>query len=191
MNVLAGILSVYTLLVFIRLLLTWFPGSNFGGVYYFLCSVCDPYLNWFRRFRLFKNSPLDFSPLIALAVLSLAHQVLVYWGALGRISVALVLALLLGAAWSILSWVFGFFIVILILRTIAFLGNCNIYSPFWRFVDFIAQPVIYRITRIFFPRRITGYLFRLILSIAVLLILAAALWAVIRFGQGALAGAPF
>ena len=167
-SVLAGITSVYMILLFIRILLSWFPGADFGRPYAFLCSICDPYLAWFRRFRIFRNSPVDFSPVIALAFLSLVQNVFVSWGRMGRFSIAIILAMLLNALWTVISWVLGFFIVILILRIIAFVGNSNIYSPFWRFVDLVAQPVMYRISRIFFPNRIASYLFRIIFSIAVL-----------------------
>jgi YggT family protein len=190
MSILSGIISVYTILIFIRILLTWFPGADFGRPYVFLCSICDPYLNWFRRFRIFKNSPVDFSPLIALAFLSLVQRILAAWGTLGRISLASVLGMLLGAAWSIFSWVLIFFIGVLVLRMIAYLGNFNIYSPFWRFVDFIAQPVMYRISRIFFPNRIVNYLFRIIFSIVALVFLAAAIWGLVRFAGMLLAALP-
>jgi len=182
-SVLAGIISVYMILIFIRILLTWFPGADFGRPYAFLCSICDPYINWFRRFRFFKNIPIDFSPLIALVSLSLVHNVLLSWGRMGRISIAAVLIMLLNALWTITSWVLGFFVVMLLLRMIGFLSNANIYSPFWRFVDFIAQPVMYRISRIFFPARVTGYLFRIIFSIAVLIALAALVWSIVHFGS--------
>jgi len=191
MSVLAGIISVYMILIFIRILLTWFPGVDLGKPYVFLCSVCDPYLNWFRRFRLFPNGPIDFSPLLALALLSLLHSVFVSWVRMGRFSVAIILILLLDALWSIVSWVLGFFIVILILRMIAFLGNSNIYSPFWRFIDFIAQPVMYRISRIFFPNRIVSYLFRIIFSIVVLAILIALFWLIKEFGGLLFGQIPF
>ena len=183
MSVLAGIISVYMVLIFIRILLTWFPGADFGRPYTFLCGICDPYLNWFRRFRFSRNSPIDFSPIIALAVLSLVHNILLRWGKIGRISIAMVAALLLNALWTVLSWVLGFFIVVLFLRMIAFLINANIYAPFWRFIDFIAQPVMYRISRIFFPTRITGYLFRIIFSMAVLILLAALVWGMVFLGS--------
>jgi len=189
MSVLAGITSVYMILIFIRILLTWFSGANFaryGGsnsLYVFLCSICDPYLNWFRRFRIFRNSAIDFSSLIALAVLSFAHNIFLFWGQMGRISIVLVLILFLRAVWSILSWVLGFFIVILVLRMIAFLMNLNIYSPFWHFIDYISQPILYRISRIFFPTRITGYLFRIIFSIVALLILGVLVWIVVQFAS--------
>jgi YggT family protein len=148
----------------------------------FLRSICDPYLDWFRRFRLFKNSPLDFSPLLAIGVLSLAQGIFKAWGAWGRISLGVILALLLAAVCSIASWVLGFFIIVLVLRLVAFLGNWNIYSPFWRFIDAISQPVMYRICRAFFPARLISYLGRIIISIAALLALMIALWAAASFG---------
>jgi YggT family protein len=187
---LSGIISVYMLLICVRIILTWFPGAGFGGFMVFLQSICDPYLDWFRRFRLFKNSPLDFSPLFALAVLSLAQGILEAWGAWGRLSLGVILAMLLGAAWSVVSWVLGFFIIILVLRLIAFLGNFNIYSPFWRFIDAISQPVMYRICRVLFPARIISYLARIIISIAVLLLIAAVLWIAVNFGSMLLRALP-
>ncbi|MDR1143395.1 MAG: YggT family protein [Spirochaetaceae bacterium] len=189
-SILSGIISVYIILIFIRILLTWFPGVDLGRPYVFLCGICDPYLNWFHRFRIFKNSPVDFSPLLALAVLSLVQRILVNVGTLGGISIASVLIMLLGAVWSIISWVLIFFIGVLVLRMIAYLGNFNIYSPFWRFVDFIAQPVMYRISRIFFPNRIVNYLFRIIFSIAALVFLAAAVWGLVRLAGMLLAALP-
>lgn len=191
MSVLAGITSVYMILLFIRILLTWFPRADFGRPYTFLCSICDPYLAWFRRFRLFKNSPIDFSPIIALAFLSLLHNLFITWGQTGRFSISIILVMLLHALWSVASWVLVFFIVILILRMIAFLGNSNIYSPFWRFVDYIAQPVMYRISRVFFPNRIVSYLFRIIFCIAVLAVSMALFYLVRSYGTMLLAQLPY
>lgn len=191
MQILAGITSAFMILVFIRILLTWFSGISFGKFYVFLCAVCDPYLNWFRRFRIFKNSPIDFSALLGLAVLSFAHTIFVSWGNYGKISLAFVLVMILQAVWSIFSWVMGFFIVVLVLRGIAFIGNFNIYSPFWQFVDYIAQPIMYRISRIFFPSRITGYLFRLIFSILILIVIGILVWCIVQFGSLLLGQLPF
>jgi YggT family protein len=188
-SVLSGIISVYMILIFIRILLTWFSGADFAqygrsnSLYVFLCSICDPYLNWFRRFRIFKTSFVDFSSLVALAFLSFVHNIFLFWGRTGRISIALVLNLFFQAVLSILFWVLGFFVVILLLRMIAFLGNFNIYSPFWHFIDFISQPILYRISRIFFPARITGYLFRIIFSIAALIILGILAWGIVQFAS--------
>ena len=169
------------LLIFIRILLSWFPGADFGRPYDFLCALCDPYLAWFRRFRILRGSGLDFSPLIALAVLSLLRGILDAWGTMGRISIAVILLFFLQAFQSIAGWILGFFIVVLVLRMIAYLANSNIRSPFWRLVDYIAQPVMYRISKTFFPHRLVNYLFRIIFSIALLLVMAILLWVLVHF----------
>jgi hypothetical protein len=50
---------------------------------------------------------------------------------------------------------------------------------------------MYRISRIFFPRRIVSYLFRLVFSIAVLVLLAAVFYFIRYFGTMLLAQLPF
>jgi YggT family protein len=184
---LAGIVSIYQILIFARILLTWFPGFNFGRFYFFLCGVCDPYLNWFRRFRFTRRGIFDFSAIIAIAFLSLVHRVLKDWVSL---SVGNVLAMILTSLWTIFSWFIGFFIIVLLIRLVGYLSNANIYAPFWHFVDLVAQPVMYRICRIFFPSRFLHYMARLLISIFVLLVLLVTIRALTELGTVFLASLP-
>jgi YggT family protein len=188
-SILAGVISIYMFLIFIRILLSWFSGVGFDAPMYFLQCICDPYLNWWRRFRIFKSSPIDFSPILALGFLSLARSILTF-GAFGRLTLGLALGFIVNALWVVVSWILFFFIAVLILRLVAFLGNFNIYSPFWRLVDLVAQPIMYRICRILFPSRIISYLARIIISIVVLLIIATGIWTVVRFGTMLLRALP-
>ncbi|MDR1505903.1 MAG: YggT family protein [Treponema sp.] len=179
-SILTGVISIYMFLIFIRILLSWFSGADFGGPLVFLYYICDPYLNWWRRFKIFRNSPIDFSPLLALGFLSLLRGIVTI-GAIQGISLALILTLVINSLWTVISWVCFFFIAVLVLRLIAFLGNFNIYSPFWHLVDLVSQPVLYRICRILFPSRIVSYVVRIVASIAALLLVTAGLWAAIMF----------
>jgi YggT family protein len=171
MNVLGGMTGVYTLLIFIRILLTWFSGARYGKPYDILCAVTDPYLNWFRRFPFLQTRMFDLSPIAALAVLSLVNNIFTTIGRYGRITLGIVLALVISALWSAVSFVLGFFILILVLRLFAYLTNRNIYGTFWRIVDTISQPVLYRINRIIFRDRLVNYLTGILSSLGVLLIL--------------------
>ena len=63
-------ISLYTLLCFIRILLTWIPNMGYNKFTLFLGKICDPYLNLFRRIRWLKFGALDFSPVLALALLA-------------------------------------------------------------------------------------------------------------------------
>ena len=183
MNVLGGITGVYTLIIFIRILLTWFSGARYGRPYDILCAVTDPYLNWFRRFPFLQTRTFDLSPIAALAVLSLVNNIFTTIGRYGRITLGIVLALVLSALWSAVSFILGFFILILVLRLFAYLTNRNIYGAFWRIVDVISQPVLYRINRIIFRNRLVNYLTGILSSLGVLLIL--------RIGLGMVLGQLF
>ena len=50
-SVLASVVSIYTLLCFVRVMLSWFPGAEYSKFGRVLCQMCDPYLDIFRRFR--------------------------------------------------------------------------------------------------------------------------------------------
>jgi YggT family protein len=170
MNILGGITSIYMILIFIRIIMTWFSGASYGRVQEVLRGVTDPYLDWFRRFPALRAGAFDLSPVAALAVLSLVNNIFITLGRYGRISVGIILGMILSALWSAASFILGFFIVILILRLIAYLSSRNMYSPFWRIVDIISQPVLYRINRIVFRNRLVNYLTGIITSVAVLLV---------------------
>ena len=48
-GVLSTTLSLYSTLLIVRVLLTWFPGIDWSnGILSALCSITDPYLNIFR-----------------------------------------------------------------------------------------------------------------------------------------------
>jgi YggT family protein len=176
-SILGGLTSLYMLVISLRIILTWFRGNEYGRPVEILCRITDPYLNWFRRIPGLRAGFLDLSPIAALAVLSMANRIFATLAFYGVITLGIVLAMLIEALGSAFNFLLLFFIVVLVLRLIAYLGNMNIYNPFWRIVDTISQPLLYRINRIFFGRRIIRYLNSLILSIAIL----AALALVLRF----------
>jgi YggT family protein len=190
MNILSGVTSLYMFLIFIRIMLTWFSGVHYGKPYEILAGITDPYLNWFRRFSALRVASLDISPIVALAVLSVGNNIFTTLARYGRISLGIVLALGLSAIWSAVSFVLGFFIVIVILRLIAYLSNRDIYRTFWRIIDTLSQPVLYRVSRIVFQNRPVQYLTRLITSVAVLLILRIGLGMLLRLAAALLRRLP-
>jgi YggT family protein len=190
MNILGAVTSVYTALIFVRILLTWFSGEHYSRPVEVLSRVTDPYLNWFRGFPGLRIGRLDLSPVAALAVLSLANRIFAVMGQYGTITLGIILAILLQALWSAASFLLGFSVIILVLRLAAYLTNRNIYSTFWHIIDVISQPLLFRINRILFRSRIVHYLTSLILSIVLLSVLGAALGVFVRIVTGILAGLP-
>jgi YggT family protein len=181
MSVISGVLNIFSLLIFIRIILSWFSGnSGLGRPFYILCSITDPYLNYFRRFRALRSRNIDFSPIVALAVLSIVNNIVATVARFGRISIGVIFALCLGILWSAVSFIIGFLIFVLILRFAAYIISADIYTPFWRIIDTIAAPVQFRINRILFRERIVHYTTGLIVSIISLVILGIALGVLTR-----------
>jgi YggT family protein len=166
--ILGGLTNLYMLVISVRIILSWFSGNEYGRPMEILCAITDPCLNWFRRIPGLRAGFLDLSPIAALAVLSMANRIFATLAFYGAITLGILLAVFLEALWSALHFLLLFFGAVLVLRLIAYLGNMNTYNPFWRIVDTISQPLLYRINRIFFGRRIIRYLNSLILSIAIL-----------------------
>ncbi|MFH1514733.1 MAG: YggT family protein [bacterium] len=68
MEVIYYIIQLYSLLIFIRVLMSWFPVDPRNPAVETLFQLTDPYLNIFRKI-LPPAGGMDFSPIIALFVL--------------------------------------------------------------------------------------------------------------------------
>ena len=191
MGVLSFLVNIYMIILVIRIILTWFQGFGTGGLQEILAKITDPYLNWFRRFPVLRVGVLDLSPIVALGVLSLVHRVFSTLAFYGSISVGIILAMALLIAWSAVSFFLGFLILILVLRLIAHIINHDGTSPFWRIVDAVSQPVLYRINRFIFRDRIVNYLTGMILSIMSLGVIYLILRIAVSMLSAMLAQMPF
>jgi YggT family protein len=197
MNILGGATSLYMIVIFIRIILTWFSGMSYGRPVEILCRITDPYLGWFRRFKVLQVAHMDFSPIAALAVLSIVNNIFMTLARYGTITLGFILAMMVQAVWSAVSFILVFFIIVLALRFIAYISRQNVYSGrgaggmFWRMVDLLSQPLIYRTNRILFKNRIVRYQTGLITSIAVLAVLRLGLGLLVQLGIGLLAQLPF
>ncbi|MCL2602318.1 MAG: YggT family protein [Treponema sp.] len=163
----SSVVSIYMMIVFARIMLSWFSWMRGGTLQVFLSRVTDPYLNWFRRFPL-RVGFLDLSPVVALAVLSLVNGILSTIAVHQSFSIGILLALVLQMAWGAVSFLLLFLIIVFALRLVATLARLNAYNPLWRIVDAIFQPVSYKINRIFFKNRIFNFTSSTIISIAIM-----------------------
>ena len=81
---LSTLLTVYIVLIFIRILMSWFTRIPYNRwldmILRFVSDVTDPYLNLFRRFippvRIGPGA-LDLSPIIAVIVLSIVGGIVI------------------------------------------------------------------------------------------------------------------
>ncbi|MDR1095068.1 MAG: YggT family protein [Spirochaetaceae bacterium] len=169
MRFVGTVLSLYSILIFVRIMLSWWSDANFGRAREFLCGITDPYLNWFRRFSILRLGNIDLSPIVALAVLSIANNITLVIGRFGHITLGFVLALVLQVIWSAFSFILGFFAVIIGLRLLAYFMRVNIYHPFWRIVGSLSEPLLYQLNRLLFRGRLVSFARSMIISIAALI----------------------
>jgi YggT family protein len=178
-------------IIFFRIILTWFTGIGQSRVQEILESITDPYLNWFRRFTFLKAGFLDLSPIAALGVLSLVSRILTILVVYREITIGIILALALQAVWGAVSFILGFLIIVLILCLVAHLSRQNTQSAFWSVIDTISRPILLRVNRFFLRNRIINFKASLLISIATLLLIYLILKTIIFFSSAALAGLPF
>ncbi|NJO70629.1 MAG: YggT family protein [Oscillatoriales cyanobacterium RM1_1_9] len=66
-----NVFQIYTVLIFIRILLTWFPNIDWSNpIFSTLSQLTDPYLNIFRQV-IPPLGGIDFSPMIAIFLLQI------------------------------------------------------------------------------------------------------------------------
>lgn len=70
-NLLALLISFYSYVIFVYVLMSWFPMSGIvGEVYSALATICEPFLGIFRRV-IPPIGMMDISPIVAFFVLRL------------------------------------------------------------------------------------------------------------------------
>ncbi|MCI5051672.1 MAG: YggT family protein [Simkaniaceae bacterium] len=73
-----NIFLVYTILIIVRIIASWFPTLQHQAWMHYLATVTDPYLNLFRRIIPPIGGVLDISPLLALLALRLLEAFIFY-----------------------------------------------------------------------------------------------------------------
>jgi YggT family protein len=66
----------YTILLFVRVVGSWFPALSHKTFMRFITYYTDPYLNFFRRFLPPIGGVLDLSPLLGFFALQILEQIL-------------------------------------------------------------------------------------------------------------------
>ena len=168
--ILAAAISIYALLCTVRIILTWIPGASYTGFGRFLSKFCDPYLKLFDRGWL-RLGPIDFSPLFALAVLTLASILFQTLAGGMRVTLAAILILVIEIVWKVFASILLFLIVVLAIRLVVFLSGADRNSSLWAQIDASLNPLVYSITRFFTGNRLVAYKNAMVFAIILLLVL--------------------
>ena len=144
-NTLGFAVKIYSYLCIIYIFLSWFGSHSRGG---FLYEICDPYLSWFRRFRFTQIGMIDFSPILAIGILSLFSGVLFQIADMRTFSVLGIVLNLVGIVWSFFSFLLNFFIIILIIRLVLDFSENYRQGNFADMLDRFLSPVFVRVHKL-------------------------------------------
>lgn len=169
LRVISSVLSVYMLLLFVRILLSWFSGPAGGKAVELLHRVTEPYLRIFRNLKFLHTSRVDFSPVAALITLVIALNIVNTLAIYGRITVGIILALVVSALGSAAFFIVGFFLILTAARFVSLFFGASAVHPFWQTLDVIVNPVLGYLQRVVFRGRAMTYQQGLGYSAAVLL----------------------
>ncbi len=181
-SLLASVVSIYTILCFVRVILSWFPGAEYSKFGRFLCQMCDPYLDVFRRFRFLRFSSFDFTPAIALCVLMAIQAFFASLGTGDGFRFSTILAMIVMLVGNIFTSVLGFFAIIVLVRLIVYLviGDGQGSYSIWTVMDRAISPLIFRIAGVFFRNQSISFVKALVTSFITLIVFSAVISYAIR-----------
>lgn len=151
LSILAAMLSLYTLLCFIYILMSWFPGARFTKFGHIMTAICEPYMSIFRKMSFLRIGNIDFSPIVSLGILSLASAILGGIQHTGRIFLGGIIGTILSSLWGIFSSILGIFTLLIFIRWIVLLINKGrtSYESGWNQIDMILNKISYKVAGTF------------------------------------------
>lgn len=184
LRIISAFLSLYSLLCLLRIIITWIPNYSYSKPADILAQICDPYMNLFRGIKWLRFGSFDFSPALALCILGAGSQLFSSLANGGYINIQMILAMILGMFFSILSSLIFFLIILFAIRLILIMINRDSYNTsgfMANQIDSSISPIVYRIARTFAMGRRITYKAALIISIIALLFLQFALRILLAF----------
>lgn len=172
-SILSTIVLVYTILCFLRILITWIPTISYSRFSRFLSRICDPYLNIFRRIRWLQLGAFDFSAALGLCILGVISSLLQGFSGRGVITFGIVCQMIVNLTWSVITSLISFLILILLIRLILLIvkgENPYYQSPILTQIDSSLAPLVNNISKTFTAGKRISYKSALIISIIALII---------------------
>lgn len=171
LSLLSAIIIIYTILCLIAIFITWIPGAKFTKFGKFISAITDPYLRLFSRRGWLRFGNIDFSPIIAIAILSVLSSILGGITTTGRLYFGGILATILGMIWSVSSSILTIFFLLIFIRWIVLLVNKGQVSTnsAWYQLDLMLQKFVYKIGNTIIKNNLT-YQKALLISWIVLLV---------------------
>ena len=157
LSFLSAAIIIYTIICLISIFMTWIPGAKFTKFGKIISSMTDPYLNIFSGRGWLRFGNIDFSPILAIGILSLLSSILGGITTTGRIYFGGILATVLSMIWSVCSSILTIFFLLILIRWIVLLVNKGQVSTnsAWYQLDLMLQKFVYKLGNTFIKNNLT------------------------------------
>jgi len=155
----SAIVWAFAVLCVLRILSAWFSARSGGGGDWadkVLRASTDWYFALFHRLRFLRRDGFDFTPTFAAIVLIVPAAALGTLGAYGATDLGAVLGIILSSLWTAFAFLLAILILLFVVRLVAARVGAGSHAPFMAAVEAITEPVLYRVSRILFGKRIVG-----------------------------------
>jgi len=170
-SLIASLITVYTILCFIEIILTWFPGAKYTKFGQTLSKITEPYLRIFSKLRWTHVGYVDFSPILSLGLLSLLSTIFGSMASNGRLYLNRALAEIFRSIWGLCSSLLGFLFLLLLIRFIVILikNNTYDYNSIWGQLDNFLRPLAEKIAKPFYKNQ-SNYKYCLLTALLFILV---------------------
>ncbi len=177
LNTVIFVLQMYSLFIVVYIVLSWIPNRDMYAIRTFMGRFTEPYLELFRGHRLLTYGTLDFGPIAALVVLSIARALLVLL-AVGRFTFLAIVFSVVRILWDPFAFFMTLYLICIALRYAGFIFAPHSLHPFWNALDVLINPALAFINKRVYKGRLVKYEASLFTALVILVAL--------RFGIGTL-----
>jgi YggT family protein len=152
LTILSGLVTAYSFILILRVLVSWFSGDQWGAPARFLFLITEPVLKIFRGLRFLRTGTVDFTPLAAIVSLQIIASLLSSFAQARFFSLLIVAAALLLAVWRIIFSILVFYTIVALIRLGGLLFSRRPGGAFFQVLDSLLGPPVLLVSRLF-PRR--------------------------------------
>lgn len=157
MRLVSAGLTLYMLLIVLRIILSWFRGPDLGRPVEILHALTDPYLRWFRRFEFLKIGNIDFSVFVGLIALLVASSITNRLAFGVQVTFGIILGLIIWSVASAARFLLVFFLALALIRLIGSVIGVNTAGRVWITLDHLLEPIVHKIVIPLFRGRFVSY----------------------------------
>ena len=151
LGILSAAVTIYTMLCFLNIIISWFPGAKFTSIGRAISALTDPYMNFFSRSGWLTFGNIDFSPILSIGILSVISSILGGITSTGRIYVGGILGTIIIMLWNVSTSILSILFLLLLVRWIVLTVKHG-YTPYnsaWNNIDQFLQRLAFKVAGTF------------------------------------------